>query len=82
MSRPSRAYFVLKTKLIRVCEQLNHAAPDWAFNVYLWTWILLAFFILVSPGSWRAPKFANIWLGHLGSLWAMLIAVKSHVGCV
>jgi hypothetical protein len=27
--------------------QMNHAAPDWAFNIYLWSWILIALFILV-----------------------------------
>ena len=26
---------------------MNHAAPDYAFNIYIWSWILIALFILV-----------------------------------
>ena len=29
------------------CTQMTHAAPTWAFNIYLWSWILIACFILV-----------------------------------
>uniref|UniRef100_A0A7S0MD93 C2 domain-containing protein n=1 Tax=Cryptomonas curvata TaxID=233186 RepID=A0A7S0MD93_9CRYP len=28
--------------------QMNHAAPDWAFSIYIWTWILIALFILLN----------------------------------
>jgi len=28
--------------------QMNHAAPEWAFNVFLWTWIMIGMFILLN----------------------------------
>lgn len=33
--------------LNRSALQLNHAAPDWIFHLYLWGWIILANYILV-----------------------------------
>mmetsp|Transcript_30923 Transcript_30923/g.82941 ORF Transcript_30923/g.82941 Transcript_30923/m.82941 type:complete len:679 (-) Transcript_30923:271-2307(-) len=28
--------------------QMNHAAPGWAFHIYLWTWFLIGLFILLN----------------------------------
>mmetsp|Transcript_40849 Transcript_40849/g.83567 ORF Transcript_40849/g.83567 Transcript_40849/m.83567 type:complete len:1272 (-) Transcript_40849:1118-4933(-) len=29
-------------------EQMAHAAPGWAFHMYLWSWLILAFFLLIN----------------------------------
>jgi hypothetical protein len=46
---------ILPLSLISSSSQMRHAAPPWAMLLYVWSWILLAFFILVLALSSPRP---------------------------
>ena len=49
--------------------QMNHAAPDWVFNIYLWSWTLIASFILVRMDAFSK---LSVWIEEV---WCLLIWV-------